>query len=137
AAAGVLRAFAPSACTDVSGFGLAGHLLEMLRAGDVGARLDLAAVPLLDGAVECVAAGMLSSLHSSNLRFAADAGPGRGHTHALMFDPQTAGGLLAALPAASAERCLDELRGAGYPDAAIVGTVTETQASRPTLVLEG
>jgi selenide,water dikinase len=126
-AAAALRQCGATACTDVTGFGLAGHLLELARASGVDARLALGSVPLLDGAGETVAAGLLSSLHPDNLRLGrAIANPEDGAANPLypiIFDPQTAGGLLASVPAAEADRCVDELRARGYAAAAIVGTV--------------
>jgi selenide,water dikinase len=127
AAAECLRRHGASACTDVTGFGLLGHLVEMTRASGVDATLRLAAVPLLEGAAETVAAGILSSLQPQNLRLRrAVRDPERvvGHPrYPLLFDPQTAGGLLAGVPADRASACVDELRALGYPAAAIIGTV--------------
>lgn len=134
AAAAILREHGASACTDVTGFGLAGHLLEMLRpssAGALGARIDLAAVPALPGALECLQRGLASSLHAANRRAlaeianAAEAGPER---LALLFDPQTSGGLLASLPAEHAKNCVEALRAAGYFHAVRIGQVTEPAA---------
>ncbi len=104
AAADALLAAGAHACTDVTGFGLAGHLVEMIRAsGAVSVDLDLDALPALDGAVELFAQGFASSLQPENLRarHLID-GMERCASHPklpLLFDPQTAGGLLAALPA--------------------------------------
>ena len=95
------------ACTDVTGFGLAGHLAEMIRAsGPVYVELSLDALPALDGAVELLAQGFASSLAPENLRarHLVD-GIDRLSAHprlGLLFDPQTAGGLLAAVPADAA-----------------------------------
>jgi selenide,water dikinase len=92
------------ACTDVTGFGLAGHLAEMVRAsGDVAVDIDLDALPVLDGAAELFAQGFASSLQPENLR-ARHLIDGMEQVMAhpklpLLFDPQTAGGLLAAIPA--------------------------------------
>lgn len=92
------------ACTDVTGFGLAGHLAEMVRAsGEVAVDIDLDALPVLNGAAELFAQGFASSLQPENLRarHLID-GLDQAATHAnlpLLFDPQTAGGLLAAVPA--------------------------------------
>ena len=103
-AAEALVAAGAHACTDVTGFGLAGHLTEMIRAsGAVAVDLDLDALPVLDGAVELFARGFASSLQPENLRarHLID-GMDRWASHPklpLLFDPQTAGGLLAALPA--------------------------------------
>ena len=106
AAAEALVAAGARACTDVTGFGLAGHLAEMIRAsGTVQVDLHLDALPALDGAVELFNRGFASSLQFENLR-ARHLIDGM-DTHAqhpklpLLFDPQTAGGLLAAVPADS------------------------------------
>ena len=106
-AAQALLAHGAHACTDVTGFGLAGHLAEMVRASaDVSVELDLDALPALDGAAELFARGYASSLQPENLRarHLVEGMPERkGHPKLqLLFDPQTAGGLLAAVPAAVA-----------------------------------
>jgi selenide,water dikinase len=106
-AARALRACEVRCCTDVSGFGLAGHLRELLDASAVGARVFLDAVPALPGALELLAAGWRSSAQESlegslaGADVAADADPAR---VALLCDPQTSGGLLAALPEAALAR---------------------------------
>ena len=106
-AAATLVAAGAHACTDVTGFGLAGHLAEMIRASgrgdDVSVDLHLDALPALAGAVELFAQGFASSLQPENLRarHLID-GMDRAASHPklpLLFDPQTAGGLLAAVPA--------------------------------------
>ena len=119
AAVGALREHGASACTDVTGFGLGGHLLEMLRASDCGAVLDRAALPLLPGAAGLLAAGHASTLHPANR--AALAAACEGAAPEILADPQTAGGLLVAVPPDRAEVCLDALRRAGYRDAAAIG----------------
>lgn len=126
AAASLLRA-GVQACTDVTGFGLLGHLVEMLKASTVDAELDLRAIPLLDGAEETVRAGIVSSLHPENVRLGraivnAQAAAGLPR-YTLIFDPQTAGGLLAGVRPAAVDSCLADLRAAGYRDAAVIGTV--------------
>jgi selenide,water dikinase len=127
AAAAVLAVHDVHAATDVTGFGLVGHLLEMARASGVDVTLRLQSVPVLDGARETVAAGILSSLHPQNAE--AEAAIGNladisGHSDfPLLFDPQTAGGLLAAVPAAQAEACRAALAAAGYLRAAVIGSV--------------
>jgi selenide,water dikinase len=127
AAAACLHRRGATACTDVTGFGLLGHLVEMTRASDADVQLDLAAVPMLDGAEQTVAAGILSSLQPQNVRLRrAVRDPESLRTHPrypLLFDPQTAGGLLASVPADAASACLDELHELGYPFAAIIGRV--------------
>jgi selenide,water dikinase len=127
AAAACLHRRGATACTDVTGFGLLGHLVEMTRASDADVQIELQAVPLLDGAEQTVAAGILSSLQPQNLRLRrAVRDPERLSAHPrypLLFDPQTAGGLLASVPAAGASGCLDELHELGYSCAAIIGRV--------------
>jgi selenide,water dikinase len=125
AAAECLRRHGASACTDVTGFGLLGHLVEMTRASNVDATLRIEAVPLLDGAVETVALGILSSLQPQNLRLrraVRDLEAAATHPrYPLLFDPQTAGGLLAGVPAEGAAACVAELRSLGYAAAAVIG----------------
>jgi selenide,water dikinase len=127
AAAQCLRRHQATACTDVTGFGLLGHLVEMTRASGVDATLWIEAVPLLEGAVETASAGILSSLQSQNLRLrraVRDLEQAAGHPRfPLLFDPQTAGGLLAGVPAQRAAACVAELRSLGYAAAAIIGRI--------------
>ena len=126
-AARCLHRFRASACTDVTGFGLVGHLVEMIRQSDVDVTLDLSATPYLDGALDTVAAGIFSSLQPQNIRLrravenleSVMTDP----RFPLLFDPQTAGGLLAAVPGDRAAACVTELKAVGYPAAAIVGRV--------------
>ena len=129
AAARILRAHGATGCTDVTGFGLAGHLAEMTRASGVGARVEVSAVPRLSGACEMVAAGVVSALQANNEQaltdFGTRAGEGAAPAVRLLADPQTAGGLLAGVPAEQAERCVSSLAAAGYPAAAVVGEVLE------------
>ena len=123
----VVRAHGATACTDLTGFGLMGHLVEMTRASHVGVRLRLEAIPLLDGAAQTVAGGHLSSLQPQNARLRraiANLDAVRSKAiYPVLFDPQTAGGLLASVPADAAAACLDCLHQAGYAQAADIGTV--------------
>jgi selenide, water dikinase len=110
------------AMTDVTGFGLAGHLLEML---ETAATLTLSAIPLMQGALELAAMGQASSLQPANLaavswQMTAPEDP----RTLLLTDPQTCGGLLAAVPSEKATELLHLLQSAGH-DAAIIGTVTD------------
>ena len=98
-AAGDLRV---NAMTDVTGFGLIGHAREMVLASDVSIRISAGAVPLIDGALECVRAGHIPGGLKNNRDFAEclveyDAGVPE-DVRALLFDPQTAGGLLISTP---------------------------------------
>jgi selenide,water dikinase len=136
AASGCLAAHGASACTDVTGFGLLGHLVEMLTASGVDARLDPASVPALDGALDLLAEGLTSSLHTANIAaLAALIGDVDPALAALLVDPQTAGGLLAGIPAARAAGCLMDLRRLGYRAAAI-GVAAERAGDRPLVHLD-
>ncbi|WP_165982507.1 selenide, water dikinase SelD [Dankookia rubra] len=120
-----LAAHGATACTDVTGFGLLGHLGEMLRASGCAASLDPATVPLLEGAREALARGVRSTLHEGNAAAVAGLLGGAGlapPAMAALLDPQTAGGFLAGLPAAAAPAGLAALRRLGC-DAALIGTV--------------
>jgi selenide,water dikinase len=125
AAAAVLQRHGCSACTDVTGFGLLGHAVEMARASRCRVAIDLAALPLLPCAAELAASGVASSLAPANARAAAAAehapGAEASAAYPLVFDPQTAGGLLAGVPAHRAAEALAALRAAGCVHAAIIG----------------
>ncbi|CAM9219595.1 unnamed protein product [Scytosiphon promiscuus] len=198
-AATVLRDHGARSCTDVTGFGVAGHLSEMLRAaaptrhhaasgasraaganssapgtpspgggheeggegeegsgGTVGlprsrssppppphpessvnAEISLHLLPVLPGAIEVVDGGIVSTLQGQNEKDNAatvqmeglDDGDERGARFRLLFDPQTAGGLLASVPRDRAETCVSALRQAGYVSAAVIGRVTEPKTN--------
>ena len=99
----------------------------MIKPSAVDVEIDLASLPLIDGALETVAMGILSSLQPANLRLRrAIANMEEASTsplYPLVFDPQTSGGLLASLPAQSADACLQELVKLGYSKVAVVGRV--------------
>jgi selenide,water dikinase len=122
-----MREFGVHACTDVTGFGLLGHAKNIARESDVTIEIDAASVPLIDGALDAARDGYLTGGGNKNRRFLADVlrfdtEPEENLTH-LLFDPQTAGGLLVALPAENAQSFVDALR-ATHPHAAIVGECT-------------
>jgi selenide,water dikinase len=138
AAAACLVTHGATACTDVTGFGLIGHLREMLTASGIDARLDADAIPTLEGALTLFADGLTSSLHGGNLpalSVLAGVTERDPALAALLIDPQTAGGLLAGVPAARASACLDELRRLGYR-AAEIGVVIERAGDRPRVWLD-
>jgi selenide,water dikinase len=116
-AARIGMAHRPRAGTDITGFGLAGHLQEMLEASDAGAILRLEAIPALPGARALAAHGIESTLAPENRRIL-----GNAPDTALLVDPQTSGGLLLGLPPARAAACLEALRDNGV-NAAIIGEV--------------
>ncbi len=127
----VFRTYGARACTDVTGFGLAGHLLEMLGDTPLGALIDLDALPVLPGALETIETGILSTLQPKNERFAAQVEATTRQREqaefALLFDPQTAGGLLAGVPRDNVRACVAELVAQGYPDTAVVGEVVDAE----------
>ncbi|MCP5453458.1 MAG: selenide, water dikinase SelD [Spirochaetaceae bacterium] len=124
----VVAAHRVRACTDVTGFSLAGHALELADKGGVGLRMYARELRYLDGAAELAASGFLPggafrnrSFYGPSVSFASGLDEAfRG----LFFVPETSGGLLAAVPSEEADACLAELIAAGHA-AAIVGVVTE------------
>ena len=120
--------FKASACTDVTGFGLLGHLLEMLGEQQ-RARLQLSRLPLLAGVTRALAEGIRSSAHELNASAAAalsENGSSRGGIDQVLFDPQTSGGLLIGIAAERSAELLSALQQSGYPAAAIIGEVAGT-----------
>ena len=112
--------------TDVTGFGLIGHAREMAIASKVGLRLFADRIPLLPGAIECVRAGYIPGGLKANREFAecmVEFGPGvEEEVKTLLFDPQTAGGLLISVKGADAEKLLRELKSVGL-NASHIGDV--------------
>ncbi|MGH1357032.1 MAG: selenide, water dikinase SelD [Thalassovita sp.] len=106
------------AMTDVTGFGLAGHLLAICAASGVGAEIDLGSIPTYSGAIKMSESGIKSTLYDENLTSSPILNA-TGAKAALLHDPQTAGGLLAAVPSDQAERILTELRSNNIPAARI------------------
>ena len=123
----VLREHGATACTDLTGFGLLGHLVEMTRPSEVDAEIHLSALPLLDGAQECVEAGITSSLQSANVRLRRALRNQEEFVkhprYPLIFDPQTAGGLLASVPADRVDACIAALKAQGYPHTCKIGCI--------------
>jgi len=137
-ASACLAAYGATACTDVTGFGLLGHLLEMLAASKADARLDPDRIPALDGALSLLHQGLTSSLHAGNsAALAALTGEAANDPAlaALLIDPQTAGGLLAGVPAERAADCLAELHRLDYR-AAEIGVVAPASGDKPRVWLE-
>lgn len=128
AAAKCLLKYGTTACTDVTGFGLLGHLLEMIQASQVAVELDLEAIPVLEGALETLQMGIVSSLHPQNLRASrqiSNLSQVRDRfNYPLLFDPQSSGGLLAAIPDERAGACVASLKTLGYTHSRIIGRVT-------------
>ncbi len=128
ASAEVLRRFTVHAATDITGFGLAGHAFEMAKGTPATTmRIDVDAVPLMDEALDAYHRGMSTGVNKVNrelvaaaLRFEREL---PGWHEEIFVDPQTSGGLLAAVPAEEAEKAVAALREAGVSSAARIGTV--------------
>lgn len=124
-----------SASTDVTGFGLAGHLLEMLSSGGVAAEISLSKVPVLPGVFELLTEGLESSLAPANRASCGlvdvDSRLEQNPHVGIVFDPQTSGGLLLSVPAAQ----LDTLRNSIPTPTTVIGQVVSRGKSRPRLRL--
>jgi selenide,water dikinase len=127
-----------SACTDVTGYGLSGHALEMALGADVALHIDTANLPLLPRAVELCAAGFTCGGTRANAAHiigkVAFAGTIDDGMVGLVNDPQTSGGLLVAVPPASRAELEETLLSAGSPCAAVIGEVRLRAAGEPHLV---
>jgi selenide, water dikinase len=125
----LLVEFGATAATDVTGFGLAGHALAVARESRVDLALRWSAVPVLPGAREALALGLVPAgayrnrdAYGARLELSV---PAPEDVSLLLCDPQTSGGLLAAVPAGRAEAYARRLRDEGVPWAAVVGEVRE------------
>jgi selenide, water dikinase len=133
-AANIFRQAGATACTDVTGFGLLGHLREMVKASQVAVQLNLAALPMLAGARETTQRGIVSSLYAQNQQAALASIVNITETiqhpdFPLLFDPQTSGGLLASVSIEQSPQCLAQLHAAGYTQSCAIGVVTAIQAN--------
>ncbi|MEW5749043.1 MAG: AIR synthase-related protein, partial [Candidatus Thermoplasmatota archaeon] len=115
------------ACTDITGFGLLGHAAEMMELSHVGMQLEWAAVPLLPRVEVLARGGFIPAGAYRNRDFRASQlklAPGLpDYVREVLFDPQTSGGLLIALPKEKARKLVQKLHGAGITAAAVIGTV--------------
>jgi len=129
-AATILRRHGATMMTDVTGFGLLGHLERLFRPLSLGADIVASQVPLFSGALSLSQGRVRSSLWPENRtvlrKLSLDADLDESIL-ALMCDPQTGGGLLAVLPAGREQTCIDELAGADYKEAAVIGVVNNSQ----------
>lgn len=126
-----------SACTDVTGFGLLGHLHEMVEASGCAATLDLSEVPLFDRVFHLAGQGVVPGRTAEVTAWAGafalwSAGSDEDVWMRVLCDPQTSGGLLIAVPAHDADRLAEEL-GAGGALAARIGRCTADQPGRITI----
>ncbi|WP_364302074.1 AIR synthase-related protein [Moorena sp. SIO4A5] len=113
----------------------------MVKASNVGVELELAAIPILPGAIETVEAGITSSIHPKNLQLSIYIKNRLDVSHLpnypLLFDPQTSGGILAAIPAEKADECINKLKACGHQQSSLIGRVIPApQAiSRPITII--
>jgi selenide,water dikinase len=132
-AAEAIAKFDLKGATDVTGFALLGHAWEMARASNVTIEIDSARVPLIHGALELTASGMLTGADKTNREYVGDdvqiGSSIDPNLVKLLYDPQTAGGLLLAIAKEGANDLLNELH-ANYPQAEVIGRVTERKSKR-------
>ena len=131
-AARILVDHGATACTDITGFGLLGHLSEMVRASRKHVTLNIEDIKAIDGAISTLEKGVESSLQRDNelvfadYQFDTNISPSM---RKLLVDPQTAGGLLASIPSDKSDKCVEALIHAGYAQAARIGFVSDTDHS--------
>jgi selenide,water dikinase len=130
-AAEAMREFGVKGATDVTGFALLGHAWEMARASNITIRIEPGAVPLLDGALELASAGVITGADKTNREYVGDdieidESVSKELRH-LLYDPQTAGGMLISISPDRANDFLTRLQ-ENYPTAAVIGRVTERTA---------
>ena len=113
--------------TDITGFGLIGHLSEMIRGSEKGATIFLEEMPFYDGAISLAELGIESTLKPENIKTSHKAAKEikANARYQLCFDPQTSGGLLATLKASVAQKCLNKLHESGYTDSTIIGQISD------------
>jgi len=127
-AAEAMKAFDIHAVTDITGFGLAGHAMEMAKASGAELSMRMDALPVMDEAFAMYQKGVSTGVNRFNeqlvrqhLRFDTSFPDWKKQ---IVFDPQTSGGLLAALPAEQAEDLVEALKQVPTPTAALIGEVT-------------
>ena len=135
----VLRNWDIKCVTDITGFGLAGHLAEMVEASEVQAELFSGKIPLLPGTEDCAKQGISSSLLSENQK-RVSVSPAHDSSAVksmapILFDPQTSGGLLFGIPSEQTAPCLQQLQSHGWPQAAVVGRIHPTKEGQAEITL--
>lgn len=137
-AALISRSYEIHACTDVTGFGFLGHLHEMLS-GRLSCRIEAARVPVMQEALKHADEFFLTAAGQKNRNYVGENVCFENVSFAMeevLFDPQTSGGLLMAVPGCQAEKLLDKLRAAGLP-AAIVGEMVLPDKQKPEILVRG
>jgi selenide,water dikinase len=125
----LMRTYEAHACTDITGFGFIGHAMEMVLASRVGMVIESKNIPVFPEAIEYARLGLIPGGAHSNRDFFScrvNVGPNvPGLLIDLLYDPQTSGGLLIALPSNEAERLVEALKKDGEIHSSIVGKVIE------------
>ena len=130
-----------NACTDITGFGLAGHSMQLAKASGVNLIIDANKLPVLEGAINAVENSFLTRGDKSNREYTKKFYAAKGEINKtiehLIFDPQTSGGLLISVPEKNAESLLKDLRSGGDEKANIIGHVDKlSEYPEGTIVLE-
>ncbi len=133
-AAGILKNYSVHACTDVTGFGLLGHLSEMLGAGGISARVNSSQVPIIPDTIAMVRRNVIPGGTDANMEFL----EGRviwddkvtNYLRIILSDAQTSGGLLVAVPESNADNIIRELEQSGIHPASRIGTFEESDRSK-------
>ena len=133
-AAEVMLKYRVHACTDITGFGLLGHLAEMIVNADCGIELNAGNIPILPEAIEYAAMGLLpagafknKAFRESMVEFSSSVNP---VLRDLLFDPQTSGGLLICLAREEADKLIDELNQKGIDETAVIGNVISAPSGK-------
>ena len=139
-ASSILVKMNATACTDITGFGLAGHLFEMLIRDMIKVSINLDDIPIMDGAIESLEQGIFSSLHEDNRTVSSyisvHSNLSKMAKYEILFDPQTSGGLLASIPSELAGICVNQLIEAGYQSTSIIGRVLKSNTEEPNIIIE-
>ncbi len=129
-----MKHFGATACTDVTGFGLLGHALEMAEASDVTIEIDVDAVPKLPGVLDLAKKGYLTGGGMANREYVKDKLAVKGtltpEMEMLLFDAQTSGGLFVALPRERADGYLRQIHAKGIREASIIGEILDAGDNR-------
>jgi selenide, water dikinase len=133
-ASDIMQATGVNACTDITGFGLLGHVAEMIEGTDVGMVIYANSVPIFPEAKEMAAAGIVPGGLSRNRDYRKSIVKTENGVDAItmeiLFDPQTSGGLLISVPPGRAAILLERLRNTGLPGASMIGEVTAETKGR-------
>ena len=128
-AAELMAKYEANACTDVTGFGLAGHLLQMVQGSGVSAEIDLSRVPVFAAVKTCIEEDIWPGAVEHNQEYAMAwvqvDDPGVQRSLPILYDPQTSGGLLISLPEMRARKLVEELHARGHEAAVVIGRIVE------------